>query len=182
MTPGQLVDFAAVPGHLFWPLLPSAAYCRGRCLACDANCSACEGRSTRHYRRRICARSLPRLHVLVDPVDAVYSRDACTICGFLEGARVQRIVGVLRPGGCYCCAIRSFPSSQDQAQLLCVSWFAGAASSPEEGSTRDEFEAHLRQEYGTFTPGLSSRCCATRLPDSPRGVQPIGHLRRLSLL
>ena len=87
-----------------------------------------------------------------DPVDAVYSRNALHhLPDFWKALALQRIVSILRPGGLLLLRDLVFSFEPDQAQTAIVSWLAGAASSPEEGWTREELEAHLRQEYSTFT-------------------------------
>jgi hypothetical protein len=44
---------------------------------------------------------------------------------------------------------RSFAPAE--AERVIEAWLAGAAKRPEEGWTRAELEAHLRDEYSTYT-------------------------------
>jgi ubiquinone/menaquinone biosynthesis C-methylase UbiE len=87
-----------------------------------------------------------------DLADAVYSRNALHhLPDFWKALALQRIASILRPGGLLLLRDLVFSFEPDQAQTAIASWLAGAASSPEEGWTRDELETHLRQEYSTFT-------------------------------
>jgi ubiquinone/menaquinone biosynthesis C-methylase UbiE len=87
-----------------------------------------------------------------DPADAVYSRNALHhLPDFWKALALQRIASVLRPGGLLLLRDLCFRFEPDHARTAIASWLAGAASSPEEGWTRDELETHLRQEYSTFT-------------------------------
>jgi ubiquinone/menaquinone biosynthesis C-methylase UbiE len=87
-----------------------------------------------------------------DPADAVYSRNALHhLPDFWKALALQRIASILRPGGLLLLRDLFFSFEPDQAQTAIAAWLAGAASSPEEGWTRDELETHLRQEYSTFT-------------------------------
>jgi ubiquinone/menaquinone biosynthesis C-methylase UbiE len=87
-----------------------------------------------------------------DPADAVYSRNALHhLPDFWKALALQRIASVLRPGGLLLVRDLVFSFEPDQARTAIAAWLAGAASSREEGWTRDELETHLRQEYSTFT-------------------------------
>jgi ubiquinone/menaquinone biosynthesis C-methylase UbiE len=87
-----------------------------------------------------------------DPADAVYSRNALHhLPDFWKALALQRTASILRPSGLLLLRDLVFSFKPDQAQTAITSWLAGAASSPEDGWTRDELETHLRQEYSTFT-------------------------------
>ncbi len=87
-----------------------------------------------------------------DPADALYTRNALHhLPDFWKALALRRIAGILRPGGLLRLRDLVFSFEPDQAQTAIASWLAGAASRPEEGWTREELEAHLRQEYSTFT-------------------------------
>ncbi|HEY7021702.1 MAG TPA: class I SAM-dependent methyltransferase [Ktedonobacterales bacterium] len=87
-----------------------------------------------------------------DAADAVYSRNALHhLPDFWKALALQRIASILRPGGLLLLRDLVFSFEPDHAQTAIAAWLAGAASSPEEGWTRDELETHLRQEYSTFT-------------------------------
>jgi SAM-dependent methyltransferase len=87
-----------------------------------------------------------------DPADALYSRNALHhLPDLWKALALQRIAGILRPGGLLRLRDLVFSFEPDQAPTAIAGWLAGAASRPEEGWTRDELETHLRQEYSTFT-------------------------------
>jgi ubiquinone/menaquinone biosynthesis C-methylase UbiE len=87
-----------------------------------------------------------------DLADAVYSRNALHhLPDFWKALALQRVASILRPGDLLLPRDLVFSFEPDQAQTAIEAWLAGAASSPEEGWTRDELETHLRQEYSTFT-------------------------------
>jgi ubiquinone/menaquinone biosynthesis C-methylase UbiE len=87
-----------------------------------------------------------------EPADVVYSRHALHhLPDFWKALALQRIAGILRPGGILLLRDLVFSFEPPQAQTALAAWLASAAASPAEGWTRDELETHLREEYSTFT-------------------------------
>jgi ubiquinone/menaquinone biosynthesis C-methylase UbiE len=84
--------------------------------------------------------------------DIVYSRNALHhLPDFWKALALQRIAGILRPGGLLRLRDLVFSFEPDQAPTAIAAWLAAAASTPDVGWTRDELQTHLRQEYSTFT-------------------------------
>ncbi|WP_214325788.1 class I SAM-dependent methyltransferase [Nonomuraea sediminis] len=85
------------------------------------------------------------------PVDGVFSRHALhQLPDFWKTLALERIAGMLRPGGVLrlCDLIYDFHPSQ--AEEVFGRWLDGAAADPASGYTRDDYVEHIRTEYSTF--------------------------------
>ena len=86
------------------------------------------------------------------PADAVYSRNALHhLPDFWKAIALERVSALLRPGGLFRLRDIAFSFDPGDAERFLEEWLGSAAETPEEGWTRDELEAHLRDEHSTFT-------------------------------
>jgi SAM-dependent methyltransferase len=85
------------------------------------------------------------------PVDAVYTRHAMhQLPDFWKAIALDRIAGVLRPGGILRLRdlIYDFPPAA--APEILDRWLGNAATDPAEGYTREDYAEHIRTEHSTF--------------------------------
>jgi SAM-dependent methyltransferase len=85
------------------------------------------------------------------PVDAVHTRNALhQLPDFWKAIAVDRIAGVLRPGGILRLRdlIYDFPPAA--AADVFSAWLDGAADNPADGYTRGDYAEHIRTEHSTF--------------------------------
>lgn len=86
------------------------------------------------------------------PADFVYSRHALHhLPDLWKGIALQRTAAMLRPGGVLRLRDLVFACEPAEAGAVVEAWLAGAAERPEDGWTRAELEAHVRQEHSTYT-------------------------------
>ena len=84
--------------------------------------------------------------------DAVYSRNALHhLLDVWKAVALRRAADLLKPGGTL--VLRDVVYSCDPVELEHVleAWSEAAPAEPREGRTRVELEAHVRDEYSTFT-------------------------------
>jgi ubiquinone/menaquinone biosynthesis C-methylase UbiE len=87
-----------------------------------------------------------------DLADFVYTRHALHhLPDFWKAIALQRIAGMLRPGGVLHLRDLFFNFGLDEAGDIIESWLGGAPTRPEEGWTRAQLAEHLRDEYSTFS-------------------------------
>jgi SAM-dependent methyltransferase len=86
------------------------------------------------------------------PADVVYSRNALHhLPDFWKAVALRRAAAILRPGGVLRLRDIAFAFDPGAAESFLGAWLAAAPDRPEEGWTRTELEAHLREEHSTFT-------------------------------
>jgi SAM-dependent methyltransferase len=86
------------------------------------------------------------------PADAVYTRNALHhLPDFWKAVALARVAEILRPGGVLLLRDLVFSFELHEAETVLAAWLDGAASSPEDGWTRAEYEVHLRDEHSTFS-------------------------------
>jgi SAM-dependent methyltransferase len=86
------------------------------------------------------------------PADVVYSRNALHhLPDFWKALALERVAAMLRPGGVLRLHDLVFSFEPHEAGRAIETWLAGAKARPEEGWTRPELEAHVREEYSTFS-------------------------------
>ena len=147
-----LVDLGAGTGVF---ALAAAPYC-GRVVAVDVSPPMLD-----YIRLQAEARHLTNIDVVQagllsyehqgEPADFVYTRNVLHhLPDFWKGIALQRIAGMLRPGGVL--RLHDLVYSFDPAEVEQVfePWFANAAARPEDGWTREEYETHVRTEYSTY--------------------------------
>jgi ubiquinone/menaquinone biosynthesis C-methylase UbiE len=84
--------------------------------------------------------------------DVVFSRHALhQLPDFWKAIALQRIAGILQPGGVFRVRDLFFSCAPDEVGGVVDTWLAGAAEDPRQGWTRAELETHLRTEHSTFT-------------------------------
>lgn len=83
--------------------------------------------------------------------DAVFTRNALhQLPDFWKALALQRIAGLLRPGGVLRLHDLIFDFQPAEADTVLDAWLEGAAGDPALGYTRDDFAQHLRTEFSTF--------------------------------
>lgn len=87
-----------------------------------------------------------------DPADFVYSRNALHhLPDFWKTLALERIAGLLRPGGLLRLHDLVFSFEPRDAVGAIEAWLGGAAEHPADGWTRSELEEHVRDEHSTFS-------------------------------
>lgn len=85
------------------------------------------------------------------PADAVCTRNALhQLPDFWKVMALQRIAGMLRPGGVLRLRDLIFDCRPGEAEALIVRWLDRGAEDPALGYTREDFAEHVRTEYSTF--------------------------------
>lgn len=85
------------------------------------------------------------------PADAVFTRNALhQLPDFWKALALQRIAGLLRPGGVLRLRDLIFDFQPAEAGAILDGWLDGAVADPERGYTREDFAEHLRTEFSTF--------------------------------
>lgn len=96
------------------------------------------------------------------PADAVFTRNALhQLPGFWKALALDRIAGLLRPGGVLRLHDLIFDFQPADAETVIGAWLDGAAQDPSLGYTRDDFAGHLRTEFSTFRWLLEPMLAAT---------------------
>jgi len=147
-----LVDLGAGTGTF---ALAAAPYC-GRVIAVDVSpvmlARLEEKAGERGIANIACVRSgfLSYQHE-GDRADVVYSRNALHhLPDFWKAIALRRIAGILKPGGIFRLHDLVYSFDPGDAERVFDAWFAGAASAPEDGWTREELETHVCDEHSTF--------------------------------
>ena len=85
------------------------------------------------------------------PVDGVYTRHALhQLPDFWKTIALNRIAGMLRPGGVLRMRDLIYDFQPQQAAEVFARWFAGAATDPAAGYTKDDYIQHIRTEFSTY--------------------------------
>jgi ubiquinone/menaquinone biosynthesis C-methylase UbiE len=85
------------------------------------------------------------------PADAIYTRNALhQLPDFWKALALERIAGVIRPGGVLRLRDLIFDFQPAEAGAILDDWLDGAVADPERGYTREDFAEHLRTEFSTF--------------------------------
>lgn len=84
--------------------------------------------------------------------DFVYSRNALHhLPDFWKAVALDNLALILRPGGMLRLRDIVFSFEPSHAERFIPDWLDSGAEHPEDGFTRADFEAHLRDEFSTFT-------------------------------
>jgi ubiquinone/menaquinone biosynthesis C-methylase UbiE len=87
-----------------------------------------------------------------DPADVVYTRNALhQLPDFWKGIALQRLAGILRPGGILRLRDLVFDFVPAVADARIDMWLAGAVSDPAVGWTASELAEHVRTEFSTYS-------------------------------
>jgi SAM-dependent methyltransferase len=88
-----------------------------------------------------------------EPVEFIYTRNALHhLPDFWKGVVLRRLAALLAPGGILRLRDLVFSFGLDEAEARIAAWIDEAATErSEDGWTRDELEAHVREEHSTFT-------------------------------
>jgi len=85
------------------------------------------------------------------PADAVVTRNALhQLPDFWKVMALERIAGLLRPGGVLRLRDLVFDSRPGDTEKIIERWLDNGAEDPAQGYTRADFAEHLRTEYSTF--------------------------------
>jgi SAM-dependent methyltransferase len=85
------------------------------------------------------------------PADVVHTRNALhQIPDFWKAVALNRIAGMLRPGGVLLVEDLIYDFRPDQAAAVFGRWLDGRVTDPAVGYTRGEIAEHIRTEYSTF--------------------------------
>jgi ubiquinone/menaquinone biosynthesis C-methylase UbiE len=85
------------------------------------------------------------------PADAVYTRNALhQLPDFWKAVALDRIAGMLRPGGVLRLRDLIYDFQPSQADAVFERWLSSAADDPTRGYTRADLAEHIRSEYSTF--------------------------------
>jgi ubiquinone/menaquinone biosynthesis C-methylase UbiE len=96
------------------------------------------------------------------PADAVFTRNALhQLPDFWKALALQRIAGLLRPGGLLRLRDLIFDFEPAEAGAVLDGWLEDAVEDPERGYTREDFAEHLRTEFSTFRWLLEPMFAAT---------------------
>jgi SAM-dependent methyltransferase len=97
-----------------------------------------------------------------EPADGVYTRNALhQLPDFWKAVALQRIAGMLRPGGVLRLRDLVYDFAPGEADTVFADWFAGAAADPAAGYTAADYAEHIRTEYSTFRWLLEPMLAAT---------------------
>ena len=85
------------------------------------------------------------------PADAVHTRNALhQLPDFWKGVALDRIAGILRPGGILRLHDLVYDLDPAEAPEVFARWFAGAATDPAAGYTAEDYAVHIRTEHSTY--------------------------------
>ena len=85
------------------------------------------------------------------PADAVFTRNALhQLPDFWKALALERIAGLLRPGGVLRLHDLIFDFQPAEAGAVLDGWLDDAAQDPSRGYTREDYAEHLRTEFSTF--------------------------------
>jgi SAM-dependent methyltransferase len=85
------------------------------------------------------------------PADAVYTRNALhQVPDFWKGVALDRIAGLLRPGGVLRLRDLVYDFDPAEAAARIEAWLAGAVDDPAVGWTAAELAHHVRTEFSTY--------------------------------
>jgi len=85
------------------------------------------------------------------PADAVFTRNALhQLPDFWKALALDRIAGLLRPGGVLRLPDLIFDFQPNEAGAVLDAWLEDAAEDSSLGYTRDDFAEHVRTEFSTF--------------------------------
>jgi len=86
-----------------------------------------------------------------EPPGFVYTRNALhQLPDFWKAMALHRISGLLAPGGVLRLEDLVYDFQPGEAAGVFGRWFAGAATDPAGGYTRDDYAEHIRTEHSTF--------------------------------
>ena len=87
-----------------------------------------------------------------EPADFVYSRNALHhLPDFWKAIALERVAAVLRPRGVFRLRDIVFAFDPSEAETVIAAWLDTAAPNTETGWTREELQAHIRDEHSTFS-------------------------------
>jgi ubiquinone/menaquinone biosynthesis C-methylase UbiE len=148
-----LVDLGAGTGAL---ALAAAPLCR-RVVAADVSAVMLEQMRQQAARRQLSNVEVVQQGFLTythqgEPADFVYSRHALHhLPDFWKALALARVAAFMADGGVFLMRDLVFSCAPHEAAEVIEAWLARASADPALGWTRAELDAHLRQEYSTFS-------------------------------
>lgn len=83
--------------------------------------------------------------------DGVFTRNGLhQLPDFFKAVALQRIAGMLKPGGVLRVRDLIYDFAPAQAESVFAGWFANAAADPSAGYTAQDYAEHIRTEFSTF--------------------------------
>jgi len=149
----MLVDLGAGTGTL---ALAAAPHCR-RVVAVDVSRAMLDMLNTKAVRLGMANVECVQAGFLSyehrgEMADYVYSRNALHhLPDIWKALALERVAGILKSDGILRLRDLAFACDQDEVDRVIENWLASAAERPDKGWTRAELEAHLREEYSTFS-------------------------------
>jgi ubiquinone/menaquinone biosynthesis C-methylase UbiE len=87
-----------------------------------------------------------------DLVDFVYTRNALHhLPDFWKSIALKRLATILKPGGVLRLRDIVFSCDLEDVEAVTEAWLGAAPDQPEEGWTKAQLEAHLRDEHSTYS-------------------------------
>jgi SAM-dependent methyltransferase len=148
-----LVDLGAGTGTF---ALAAARECR-RVVAVDVSPAMVSAIQAKSAERRVANLDCVEAGFLTyehagRPADFVYTRNALHhLPDFWKAIALRRMAELLRPGGVLLLRDLVFAFDVPDADTFVSAWLDTGAERPEDGWTRDELEAHVRDEFSTFS-------------------------------
>jgi SAM-dependent methyltransferase len=143
-----LVDLGAGTGLL----AAAAARICGRVVAVDPSPAMVSAVRAREARIDCIEAGFLTYEHAGEAPDAVYSRNALHhLPDAWKAVALRRIARSLSPGGVFVLRDIVYSCEPDDFDRVVEAWFAAAPADPSEGWTRQELEAHVRDEYSTFS-------------------------------
>jgi 2-polyprenyl-3-methyl-5-hydroxy-6-metoxy-1,4-benzoquinol methylase len=153
-TASTLIDFGAGTGTF---ALAAASHCR-RVIAVDVSPVMVEALRLKAEEQGVTNVDCVQAGFLGyehdgEPVEFIYTRNALHhLPDFWKGVVLRRLAALLAPGGILRLRDLVFSFGLDEAEARIAAWIDEAATErSEDGWTRDELEAHVREEHSTFT-------------------------------
>jgi ubiquinone/menaquinone biosynthesis C-methylase UbiE len=148
-----LIDYGAGTG---WFSVAAAARCR-RVVALDVSPAMVTALEQRRADQGVSNLEIVHAGFLSyehrgEPADFAYCRNALHhLPDYWKALALTRIAAVLKPSGVLLLRDIVFSFEPDEADAYVGGWLDAAPATPEEGWTRSELEAHLREEFSTFS-------------------------------
>jgi SAM-dependent methyltransferase len=143
-----IVDLGAGTGLL---AAAAAPYCR-RVIAVDPSPAMLAAARAREAGIECVEAGFLTYEHVGDPPDAVYSRNALHhLPDAWKAVALRRVANLLRPGGTLVLRDIVYFCNPGELEHVLETWFDSAPADAGDGWTRAELEAHVRDEYSTFT-------------------------------
>jgi ubiquinone/menaquinone biosynthesis C-methylase UbiE len=148
-----VLDFGAGTGEF---AIAASRICR-RVMAIDVSPAMLE-----LLRRKIAEQHVANVEVVLqgfltyehqgDPADFVFSKNALHhLPDFWKALALERIAAVMKKGGLFRLRDLVYSFAPKERTRVIESWLSSAPADAAEGWTREELEAHIREEFSTYS-------------------------------